>query len=697
MDTSRRSHICASNHRHPRRKSNASTVDMNMTSQNSSNIPMNASVIRLLQEAIQRLQTTRASSHKPNNSVMTNQKEMTDCMFAKERSGMARFSQLFGDEKVKAVLGYIFELLDFDKDGCLNKDEASYIADYILNYRDHLLDTDIDRFLDVLMPQLWNVTYKIDFPTFMAMVEQSLYLDCNHIHGLPQLRRLKSEFLSGFCAHHRQAQSTRIGNDMLIHPGSRFNKYWEAIISFFYLSMLITIPLVIAWTKLIPRLFLLHMMIDIFLLLDVVKSFFTGVYQIEDGTLVMKRSLIRQYYFRHHFAFDMLIATPFDLYWRVRGIDLASKKLHLLNVMRLVKFARLYRLKSLMNHMEAWAYHMLDLLSLHFSDGFVKLVRLFFYFTILAHWSGCFQFLLVRLYDFPEDSWVRFAGLEARGVYAQWQWSYFKSLAQMILIGFQSPPFVSASCNTMSEWCQIEMWVTLLVGLFPGAVFFSLLIVSITRIAETNTLKNRRFEEHLNNLSGFLDREKFLCPSERFNIKADFVKMHRHGCFYDERDALSDMGPHRADFIHQARTENMASQCPLFCYGQNRALLRAMTRHMERVSYRRGEVVLDEIDHGEFMFFVESGLIDLFTNKDQLLPFMVLKTGDSFGYESLYLSTSMLVKAQTESILFRISREDWIRVMDTHPEYETIWYEDTKEKLNRARNFQTMTAQTGEI
>ena len=74
------------------------------------------------------------------------------------------------------------------------------------------------------------------------------------------------------------------------------------------------------------------------------------------------------------------------------------------------------------------------------SDGFTKLMRLWMEALILAHWIGCFNFLLVRLHDFPPDSCVVYDGLANKQPYTQWSWSFLKALAQMIMVGFETPP-----------------------------------------------------------------------------------------------------------------------------------------------------------------------------------------------------------------------------------------------------------------
>ena len=114
--------------------------------------------------------------------------------------------------------------------------------------------------------------------------------------------------------------------------------------------------------------------------------------------------------------------------------------MRLLRILKFTKLFRLFRISRLANHVKNFVLWVEETLNIHVSDGFTKLVRLGGGALILGHWIGCFNFMLVRLYDFPEDSWVVYAGLEERNAYNQWSWSFFKALAQMIMIGFETPP-----------------------------------------------------------------------------------------------------------------------------------------------------------------------------------------------------------------------------------------------------------------
>ena len=118
----------------------------------------------------------------------------------------------------------------------------------------------------------------------------------------------------------------------------------------------------------------------------------------------------------------------------------ARHSLKLLKLFRIAKLFRLRRVSQLFNLVGAVSSHLEENLNFRLTDGTTKIVRLFGIALIAAHWIGCFNFMLVRTHGCPEDSWVVYAHLEDERPIVQWRWSMFKALAQMILIGFETPP-----------------------------------------------------------------------------------------------------------------------------------------------------------------------------------------------------------------------------------------------------------------
>jgi len=117
-----------------------------------------------------------------------------------------------------------------------------------------------------------------------------------------------------------------------------------------------------------------------------------------------------------------------------------KNSLKMLKLVRLTKLFRLFRISRLFKQVKKVVLKIEEIFHVRISDGFTKLLRLALGAVVLGHWIGCFNFMLVRLNNFPEDSWVVYAGLVDKGPFTQWSWSFFKALAQMIMIGFETPP-----------------------------------------------------------------------------------------------------------------------------------------------------------------------------------------------------------------------------------------------------------------
>lgn len=116
--------------------------------------------------------------------------------------------------------------------------------------------------------------------------------------------------------------------------------------------------------------------------------------------------------------------------------------LKMLKVMRLAKLFRLLQINRLFGQLKEILVWVEDTLHFHISEGFMKMIRLGILALVLGHWIGCFNFMLVRLNNFPQDSWAVYAGLKNRDTFTQWSWSFFKALSEMIMLGFQTPPYV---------------------------------------------------------------------------------------------------------------------------------------------------------------------------------------------------------------------------------------------------------------
>eukprot|EP00957_Ditylum_brightwellii_P018889 1420659-Ditylum_brightwellii.AAC.1 len=245
-------------------------------------------------------------------------------------------------------------------------------------------------------------------------------------------------------------------------------------------------------------------------------------------------------------------------------------------------------------------------LNIRISDGFTKLIRLGIGALILGHWIGCFNFMLVRLNDFPSDSWVVYAGLEDKDAFTQWSWSFFKALAQMIMIGFETPPFTNASCDT--------------------AMFYSLLISSISSILQRANLARRQFEEKLMQIDDYM-RNKKLPSVMREKVKDYFHLQHSNGKMYNENEILDMVTPILRREIKHFNSRDISLKVPLLSTVTNKEFAGEMITAIEPTIAFTNEIILREKTTGEEMFFINSGVVEIFLAGAQPSAYVAIGDG----------------------------------------------------------------------
>ena len=451
-------------------------------------------------------------------------------------------------------------------------------------------------------------------------------LSVSYNHRMSQLAR------NVLLAHQKKIENSVIGDDLwMIHPMSNVHAIWDVLVSLLILLTVITMPLSIGWDELNDAFFAMNLTVDFIFLLDVCKNFCTGFVD-ENDAVIMDAKVVRHNYLTGFFITDLCSSLPLDLILRAAGASDAGgavtgtkQSLKMLKLLRMAKLFRLLRISRLFKHIKELLLYLEERLNFRISDGFTKLLRLGIGALVLGHWIGCFNFMLVRLHNFPEDSWVVYAGLDDKDAYTQWSWSFFKALAQMIMIGFETPPFTNASCDTASHWCGIEHWITLMC-LYLGAVFYSLLISSISAVLQTASLASRQFEEKLTVIDDYM-RSKKLPAAMREKVKDYFHLQHANGKLYDETEILNMVTPILRREIKQFNGRDVTNKVPIFKSVANKDFAEEMTNAIEPTIAFNNEVIMRENTTGDEMFFINSGVVEIFVAGSKSSAYVAIGDG----------------------------------------------------------------------
>ncbi|XP_065836458.1 potassium/sodium hyperpolarization-activated cyclic nucleotide-gated channel 1-like isoform X3 [Oscarella lobularis] len=280
----------------------------------------------------------------------------------------------------------------------------------------------------------------------------------------------------------------------IIHPCSVFRMYWDILTLIILALNLILLPLVIAFfsdQKLSTHWIVLNSLTDIVFLLDVVVNFRTGF--LTDGhsheivNLDSKAIAIR--YLKTWFVLDAVASLPIDNIVNIFLDDesysdnvshllRASKALKVLRLAKLLSLLRLLRLSRLMRFFDQWEE------IFNITKAVFRILKLIGMMLLLAHWSGCLQYMVPYLQGFPEDSWVAINHLQNAPVGTAYTWSLFKSLSHMLCIGYGRFPPMNVS----------DAWLTI-ISMMIGASFYALFIGHISSHVLTANSPSRLYQQ----------------------------------------------------------------------------------------------------------------------------------------------------------------------------------------------------------
>ena len=202
--------------------------------------------------------------------------------------------------------------------------------------------------------------------------------------------------------------------------------------------------------------------------------------------MVTDKQAIARNYLRGWFFIDLISSLPLDYIitaaanYRYDSPSYlkASRALKVLRMTRLLTLLRLLRVTRMFRLFRRWE----ELFNV--SAAWLRMSKLITMMLLMAHWSGCLQFLAVQLADFPTSSWVSINGLVDAPVSAQYTWALFNALSHMLCIGYGKFPPQSES----------EVWLTIF-SMVIGATFYAVFIGQISSITMSVDSAGRTFNE----------------------------------------------------------------------------------------------------------------------------------------------------------------------------------------------------------
>ncbi|XP_045770198.1 uncharacterized protein LOC123870799 isoform X2 [Maniola jurtina] len=397
---------------------------------------------------------------------------------------------------------------------------------------------------------------------------------------------------------------------------------------------------------------------DVVFALDLVVQLRTGY--LEQGLMVYDSKKLAKHYLRSRaFLLDIASLTP---------LDLLQLKIGTNPIIRFPRFLKVYRAVS--------CYYMVESRTVY--PNFWRVINLIHILLILAHWFGCFYFLLSEAEGFQGD----WAYPHRPGDYATLTRKYLGSLYWSTLtlttIGDLPTP------ETNAEY--IFTIVSYLIGVF----IFATIVGQVGNVITNRNANRLEFERLLDGAKTYMRHHKV--PG---GMKRRVLRWYDYSWSRGRIQGGGDINTALGLLPDKLKTElalhvnlSVLKKVTIFQECQPE-FLHDLVLKMKAYIFTPGDSICRKGEVAREMFIIADGILEVISETGRVLTTM--KAGDFFG-EIGILNLDGLNKRTADvrsvgySELFSLSREDVLAAMKDYPEAQDILQTLGRKRLQEAKS-----------
>ncbi|CAH0391864.1 unnamed protein product [Bemisia tabaci] len=440
----------------------------------------------------------------------------------------------------------------------------------------------------------------------------------------------------------------------VVNPDENFYFYWLLVITVCVLYNL--------WTLIVrqsfPELqmgystlwFSADAFTDVVFLCDIIVQFRTGY--LEQGLMVYNSKKLAGHYLKSNsFVLDVLALLPLDLLQFNLGIQ---------PLLRFPRFLKVYRVYDY--------YYMVESRTVY--PNLWRVVNLIHILLVLAHWFGCFYYLLSETEGFKGDWVYPYRPGEYATLSRKYLGSVYWSTLTLTTIGDLPTP------ETNAEY--IFTIVSYLIGMF----IFATIVGQVGNVITNRNANRLEFERLLDGAKTYMRHHKV--PG---GMKRRVLRWYDYSWSRGRIQGGGDINTALGLLPDKLKTE-LALHVNLSVL-KKPEFLHDLVLKMKAYIFTPGDLICRKGEVAREMFIIADGILEVISESGRVLTTM--KAGDFFG-EIGILNLDGLNKRTADvrsvgySELFSLSREDVLTAMKDYPEAQEILQSLGRKRLMEARN-----------
>ncbi|XP_065903305.1 uncharacterized protein [Dysidea avara] len=435
-------------------------------------------------------------------------------------------------------------------------------------------------------------------------------------------------------------------------PKSKASVVWEILICVLSFTSCITISLQASYYIKSPPLWTINYFIDAFFYIDIVLKVHTAYFNAE-GILVTAPVMCAIHYLKTNLLLDFLGNCPTELL--SLAIWNGDELLTMLSLVRLNRLIRAYKLILIFDYVEE---------SMYMPANLLKSIKFFIFLGLGTHWISCCWYtvacsvwadtLLQVTGDstcttsgwvFQETALTPFATNDSR--FRRYVTTFYWASASSTSVGY----------GDIVAYTDFERTYALTIMIISVIAYGYMLGSIAAGLTNTASLYSA-FKEKISAIKVFLKDNK-VDSSITQRVVCHYAHLWQKERGIDLQNIFEGLPVSLKADIALNLHKKLIEQVPIF-QNADTSFLKLLALSCKPVFFLSGELILKKGDLGNAIYFISTGIVEIFAGKDESIRITQICAGNFFGEISCLLGCRITatVKAKTNCDLFILSKAD---------------------------------------